>query len=168
MHLVRDAFPEARGRATLKVLCVGNPWRCDDAAGLEVARRLRGTLPPGVELLEREGEPTALIDAWDGAAALWLVDAVSSGTKPGTVHRLDASERELPTELFRRSTHHVGVAEAVELSRVLGRLPAQTVVYGIEGGSFEIGDELTPAVAVACERAAEAVRREVMACMSEH
>ncbi len=145
---------------------MGNPWRCDDAAGLEVAQRLRGRLPPEVELLEREGEPTALIDAWEGASVLWLVDAVSSGVEPGTLHRLDASARELPTDLFRRSTHHVGVAEAVELARVLGRLPGRTIVFGIEGGSFEIGDELTPAVAAAVERTAEVVRGEVVACTS--
>jgi len=167
VHLVRDALPEARGRAALKVVCVGNPWRCDDAAGLEVARRLHGTLPAGVELLEREGEPTALIDAWDGATVLWLVDAVSSGSEPGTIHRLDASSRELPTELFRGSTHHVGLAEAVELARALGRLPAQTVVYGIEGGSFEVGNELTPAVAAVIDRVAEAVREEVVECTSK-
>ena len=147
-------------------MCVGNPWRCDDAAGLEVARLLRGTLPAGVELLEREGEPTQLIDAWDGANMLWLVDAVSSGAEPGTLHRLDASEHELPQDLFRRSTHHVGVAEAVELARVLGRLPERTIVFGIEGGSFEIGDELTPAVAAAIDSTADAVRTEVTACTS--
>ena len=101
VHLVRDPLPEARGRASLRVVCVGNRWRSDDAAGLEVARRLEGTLPPRVELVEREGEPTALIDAWEGADALWLVDAVSSGAEAGTVHRLDASEHELPAELFR-------------------------------------------------------------------
>jgi hydrogenase maturation protease len=162
---MRDALPDARGRATLKVVCVGNRWRGDDAVGLEVARRLKGALPAGVELSEREGEPTALIDAWDGADALWLVDAVSSGAEAGTIHRLDASELELPAELFRASTHHVGLAEAVELARALGRLPPKTVVYGIEGGDFEVGDELTPAVAAAVERVAEAVREEVAECM---
>ena len=167
MHLVRDALPEARGRAALRIVCVGNPWRGDDAAGLAVARRLAGTLPPGIELAEREGEPTALIDAWDGARALWLVDAVSSGGEPGTVHRLDASEEALPTALFRGSTHHVGLGEAVELARALGRLPERTVVYGVEGGSFEIGDELTPAVAAAVARVADAVREEVGECTKE-
>ena len=147
-------------------MCVGNPWRCDDAAGLKVASLLRGTLPAGVELLEREGEPTALIDAWEGADVLWLVDAVSSGAEPGTLHRLDASEHELPQDLFRRSTHHVGVAEAVELARVLGRLPGRTIVFGIEGASFAIGDTLTPAVAAAIDQTADAVRAEVTACTS--
>jgi hydrogenase maturation protease len=116
-------------------------------------------------LLEREGEPTALIDAWEGADVLWLVDAVSSGAPPGTIHRLDASEQELPAALFRGSTHHVGLAEAVELARALKRLPRQTVVYGIEGGSFEVGDELGDAVAAAVQQVADAVRKEVDECM---
>jgi hydrogenase maturation protease len=168
VHLVRDPLPDPAGRAQLKIVCVGNPWRGDDAVGLDVARRLAGTLPDGVELAEREGEPTGLIDAWEGADRVWLVDAVSSGAPAGTIHRLDASEHELPVQLFRGSTHHVGLAEAVELARALGRLPARTVVYGIEGASFEVGGELTPAVAGAAERAAEAVREEVVECTRRH
>jgi hydrogenase maturation protease len=146
------------------VIGVGNPWRCDDAAGLAVAQRLRGMLPDGVEVLEREGEPSGLIDAWDGVAAVWLVDAVASGFAPGTVHRLDASEHELPAELFRASTHHLGLAEAVELARALGRLPERTIFYGIEGASFDVGEELTPEVEAAVIQVAETLRQEVIEC----
>jgi hydrogenase maturation protease len=145
---------------TAAVVCIGNRLRGDDAVGLEVARLLRGTLPEGVEITEREGEPTALIDAWEGADALWIVDAVSSSAAAGTVHRLDAGEQPLPPDPFRASTHHVSLAETVELARVLGRLPARTVVYGIEAGSFAIGAPLTPAVAAAAGEVADAVRAE--------
>jgi hydrogenase maturation protease len=162
MHLVRDSLPDAGHRAQLRVVCVGNRWRSDDAAGLEVARRLEGTLPPDVTLVAHEGEPTALLDAWDGADELWLVDAVSSGAQAGTIHRLDAGASELPAAVFRASTHHVGLAEAVELARALGRLPVRTVVYGIEGGSFEVGETLTPAVAAAVERVSEDLRAELL------
>jgi hydrogenase maturation protease len=148
------------------VIGVGNPWRRDDAAGLAVARRLRGTLPESVEVLEREGEPSGLIDAWAGADTVWLVDAVFSGAAPGTVRRLDASDAELPAELFRASTHHLGLAEAVELARAMGRLPAQVVFYGIEGASFDAGEELTPEVEAAVVRVAEMLRAEVNRCTS--
>jgi hydrogenase maturation protease len=146
---------------TAAVICVGNRLRGDDAAGLEVARLLRGTLPNDVHITEREGEPTALIDAWDGADALWVVDAVTSASAAGTVHRLEAGDQPLPPDPFRASTHHVSLAETVELARVLGRLPARTVVYGIEGGSFAIGEPLTPAVAAAAVAVADAIREEV-------
>ena len=119
-------------------------------------------------LAECEGEPTALIDAWEGVEVVWLVDAVSSGAEPGTVHRLDASDHELPAALFRASTHHVGLAEAVELARALHRLPRQTVVFGIEGGTFEVGNELSDPVAFAVGEVVEAVRKEVDECMRKH
>jgi hydrogenase maturation protease len=146
------------------VICVGNAFRGDDGAGLEVAKLLRGALPDGVELLEREGEPTGTIDTFEGAEALWLVDAVSSGAPGGTVHRLDAGEQDFPAGLFRASTHAFGLAEAVELARALGRLPARTVVFGIEGARFEAGDDLSPEVAAAVPKVAEALREEVAAC----
>jgi hydrogenase maturation protease len=160
VHLVRDALPDARGRAV--VIGIGNAWRSDDAAGLAVARLLAGTLPEGVDVLEREGEPTSLIDSWEGVDSVWLVDAVSSGAEPGTVHRHDAGERELPAAIFRTSTHHFGLAEAIELARAVGRLPRTTIVYGIEGASFATGERLSREVDSATARVAEAVRREVV------
>ncbi len=142
---------------------VGNRWRSDDAAGLEVVARLRHAVPEDVELLEREGEPTSLIDAWRDADAVWVVDAVSSGAQPGTLHRLDAAGQVLPADVFRTSTHHFGLAEAVELARAVGALPPRLVVFGIEAARLELGDTLTPEVADAVGRAADAVRSEVLA-----
>ncbi len=150
----------------MKVVGVGNRWRSDDAAGLEVAAKVRALAPAGVEVVEREGEPVALLDAFEGADAVVLVDAVSSGSPPGTLHRLDAVANELPPDLFRRSTHHLGVPEAVELGRALGRLPARVVVVGIEGANWDAGDELSPPVAAALDAAVAAVLEEVARCTS--
>jgi hydrogenase maturation protease len=119
-----------------------------------------------VQVLEREGEPTALMSAWDGAEAVWLVDAVSSGAEAGAVHRLDVSAEPLPAGLFRASTHHFGLADAIELARALGRLPERTIVYGIEGARFTAGGELTPEVAAAVPGVAASIRREVGECTS--
>ena len=43
------------------------------------------------------------------------------------------------------STHALGLADAVELARSLGRLPQRVVVYGIEGAAFEFGNGLSAA-----------------------
>jgi hydrogenase maturation protease len=148
------------------VIGVGNVYRRDDAAGLAVARALQGTLPNGVDILEREGEPTSLIDAWESAKSVWLVDAVSSGAEPGTIHRVDAGVEPLPAGFARSSTHHFGLPEAIELARALDRVPERLVVYGIEGASFDTGDALSPEVEAAVERVAGAIRKEVLACTS--
>ena len=134
------------------VIGVGNPWRSDDAAGLEVARRLEALGEPAIA---HEGDGSGLLSHWDGVDAVVVVDAASSGAAPGTVHRFDAAAGPLPARLSSSSTHSLGVAEAVELARALGRLPQALVVYAIAGESFEAGEGLTPAVELAVGRLVE-------------
>ena len=80
--------PAGDGERKLLVLIgIGNRLRRDDAAGLEVARRLRLAHPPGVNILEREGDPASVLEAWSDAKEALVVDAVFSGSPPGTLHR---------------------------------------------------------------------------------
>ena len=81
-----------------------------------------------------------------------IVDAVRSGAPTGTIHRFDAGAGPLPASLRGvASTHHVGLAEALELARALGRLPARTTVYGIEGISFDAGAPVSAPVVAAID-----------------
>jgi hydrogenase maturation protease len=145
-HIPLERAADGAVARLLALIGIGNQFRRDDAAGLEVARRLRLAHPPGVTILEQEGEPTSLIEAWSEADEALVVDGVSSGARPGTLHRFEAAEGPLPAEVFKSSTHALGVAEAVELARELDRLPKRLVVYGIEGESFEVGEGLTAIV----------------------
>ena len=73
------------------VIGVGNEYRRDDGAGLAVVTSLRDRVPPGVELVLTDGEPTRLIEAWTGAALAVVVDAVRADPpRPGRVHRFVA------------------------------------------------------------------------------
>lgn len=138
------------------VLCCGNPERGDDGAAPRVAERLAGL---GVAVRLVSGEALELVDAWSGAEEAIVVDAVVTGAPAGTIHVIDAGARTWgsgadagvrPTG----STHGLGLAEAIELARVLGRLPRQLRIYGIEGGCFAVGAEMSGAVARAAEEVA--------------
>ncbi|GAA4592240.1 hydrogenase maturation protease [Planotetraspora phitsanulokensis] len=125
------------------VIGCGNASRGDDAAGLEVVRLLRGSLPPSVATEETSGDATELIDAWAGADLAIVIDAVCSGAAPGTVHRrIDL----VSGDSFRGSSHSLGLAEAVGLGEALGRMPGTLIVFGIEGGDFSIGAPLSAPV----------------------
>jgi hydrogenase maturation protease len=141
-----DRELEREERRLLSLIGIGNRFRRDDAAGLEVVRRLRLAHPPGVILIEQEGEPGSLIDAWSSADEALVIDGVSSGSTPGKVHRFEVTDAPLPVEVFNPSTHAMGLPEAVELARELDRLPRRLVVYGIEGESFEAGEGLSEPV----------------------
>ncbi len=136
---------------------IGNPMRGDDAAGLLVAARLRELSPPGVRVVELEGEPVDLIEAFDGEETVLVADAVSSGAEPGTVHRFDAGAAPLPAGLAGPSTHALGLPEAIELARALSRLPERLTVLGIEGARFETGSEPLPEVSAAAASLAEEI-----------
>ena len=149
------------------IVGVGNEYRRDDGVGLAVAARLQGRVPRRVDIIACEQEPSRLIDAWEGADTALVVDAVESGGEPGTLLRFDASELPIPTRLFRTSTHAFGVGDAIELARVLGRLPARIVVYGVEGAEFAAGEGLSAAVAAAIEPTAAAVLEDLERALRE-
>jgi hydrogenase maturation protease len=128
------------------VVGVGNPWRGDDAAGLEVASRVRA-LGPAVEVRTLEGDASGLLELWSGHEDVALVDAAGSGAPAGTLHVLRPPADRLPAAVLRSSSHAFGVADAVELARALDRLPARLEILAIEGEDFALGAPLSPAVA---------------------
>ncbi|MGA7306581.1 MAG: hydrogenase maturation protease [Rhodothermales bacterium] len=144
--------------AAIKIIGIGNPYRRDDAAGLEAVRQIRRLGLPGIDFEEASGEGADLMDRWAGREYVILIDAVRSNAVAGTLHRLDASRQPIPQRFFSYSTHAFSVAEAVELARTLGRLPRELIIFGIEGLDFSAGEGLTPAVEKALEKLVEAVR----------
>lgn len=128
------------------IIGIGNDYRRDDAAGLIAARRLQAQYLSGVTVIETQGGGLALIEMWQEADLVILIDAVRSGASAGTIHRFDARSQPLPAIFFNHSTHALGLAEAVELSRTLDRLPSRLFIYGIEGRDFAAGTEISAEV----------------------
>ncbi len=139
-----------------RIIGCGNAARGDDAAGLLVARRLREW---GVDTLEHSGEGLALMESWRGHDAVIVIDAVVTGGTPGAVTVWDGRKAPVIQDRRRNSTHAFGVAEAVELARVLGRLPPRLSIYGIEGRRFDLGSAPSPEVSAAAERLAQRLFR---------
>ncbi|MCI3928857.1 hydrogenase maturation protease [Streptomyces sp. AN091965] len=154
-------------RTRIAVVGVGNEYRHDDGLGPAVVARIRKRttvrpLPPGTTLDTSDGEPGRLITLWEGADLAVILDAAHAhpGT-PGRVHRieLDAGRLARPAA---GSSHGLGLGEAVELARVLGRLPGRLVVFAVEGTDHSLGPGLSPAVAAAVGPLAESVEREIV------
>lgn len=148
------------------VIGVGNRFGRDDGVGPAVIDRVR-QLCPDTPAVEADGEPARLVEAWDNADLVILVDAVRSGAPPGTCHRLVVESGEKTTELggfgSTTSSHGAGVAEAWALGAALGRTPRRLVVLGVEGGCFEPGHGLSDAVARTVAEAARSVQDEIAA-----
>lgn len=162
MLLLLRPLPEAGREAVVKcvVVGIGNELCADDAVGIAVARQL---VAEGVEAVAAGCPGLGLLDLLEGYDRAILVDAVVSGSTPGTLHRfgLDA----LPDRsLLPLSLHGVNAVDALALGRAVdpGRLPRDLVIIGVEIADrtpFRSG--MTPEVAAAVPKAVVLVRKEL-------
>lgn len=90
----------AQNKHGILIIGIGNAYRGDDAVGLHVAQCLKKQAHDHVHVIEESGEGASLMECWKDANSVILIDAVSSGAKPGTIHRLDAHTQPIPTNFF--------------------------------------------------------------------
>lgn len=135
---------------------LGTPFRGDDAVGRLVVDAVVAA-GADVDVLECGDEPTRLIDQLEGRDLVVVVDAVASSAPSGTVHRVVCDDGRLPRELSLASTHAMGIADALDLARALGRGPRRVVLVGIEGRAFRLGDAVSSEVESAVRGAAAEV-----------
>jgi hydrogenase maturation protease len=136
-----------------RLIGIGNPDRGDDAAGWEVAAHVSQWIVD-----RRTAASFEIVDVWDVDDDVVIVDAMHSGSPPGTVRRFDAMTGRLPVGVF-SSTHSFGPAALVELARALDRLPRSLVVYGIEAGNVDLGARMSSEVAHAVLCVADELQR---------
>lgn len=141
------------------VIGIGHSFRGDDAVGPLVAESLRAT--PGLDILVHHGEGTDLMERWAGYDRVILVDATCSGTEPGTIRVWDAVAEALPASLFPKGSHVFGLAEGIEMARILNRLPPMLKIIGIEGQTFSAGTKTSPQV----DRAITEASRKIIGLM---
>lgn len=146
---------------SVTIIGIGNEFRSDDALGLKVVRELRLSDTENISIVESDGDGAELIEMWEGRHRVIIVDAVSSGQKPGMLFRFDASSRSLPRTFSNTSSHLFGLAAAVELARELARLPSVLIIHGIEAATFDHGTDLSVPVADSLPKLVHAIRREI-------
>ncbi|CBG68206.1 Putative hydrogenase maturation protease [Streptomyces scabiei 87.22] len=150
----------------ISVIGVGNEFRRDDGVGWAAVARLRERaedlpLPSDTVLATCDGDPGRLIGLWEDAGLAVVVDAAHAHPgSPGRVHRLELGAGH-PARSGATSSHGLGLGEAVELARLLGRLPGRLVVYAVEGADGSIGTGLSPAVTASLGPLVDTVRNEI-------
>jgi hydrogenase maturation protease len=146
---IGEPADSAVGLRRVLVAGMGSEYRRDDGAGpaavAQVARQLQG-----VSVVGPLDDPLDLLGLWDDADLVVVIDAVSSGSAPGTVQILEldpaAGPGREPGAPGASSTHGIGLAGVYRLAKAIERAPARVVVVGIEGSDFGQGTGLSSAV----------------------
>lgn len=153
---------------TGRTLClgVGNAHRGDDGIGPAVVRAVAGRVPPGVDCRVEEGEVARLMAAWEGYAAVVLVDAVAMAGPTGRLVRADPSGGWSAFATGDASSHGLGVVEALRLSEVLGTLPPRVDLILVNGCAFGHGETLSRPLRDGFAGYVSAVERQVREAMA--
>lgn len=147
--------------AKILVAGVGNVLLGDEGAGIHAVRELARQAPPGVDIVDAGTALGEIVGRLGGYRKLILVDAVEAGGAPGQIVRLEIrDENDLAAAPLPLSLHELGVAEALRQARLLGLLPPQVVLLGVQPARIAPGLKLSAAVARALPALVEAIRAE--------
>ncbi len=132
------------------VLALGNHDCGDDAAGLEIARRLRERGLPPDRFMAAPRSPLDWEDIARAGRPVLILDSVFSGSPPGTIFLAPIPGTSLrPRGAAALSTHGIGLLESLRLAQALGTTLPRLVLVGIECGDVTPGAPLSPAVEIA-------------------
>jgi hydrogenase maturation protease len=132
---------------------LGNDLYGDDAAGLEVVRRLRQEAasdrrsfcnPERTDFEECSLSGLALLDIITGYDTLLIIDTIKKiRPRTGRIRLLEAADlRALPGP----SPHYVSIPQTIEIGRHLGlRVPSRIRIVAVEAKNvYHLGEGLTP------------------------
>ena len=139
----------------------GNVMASDDAFGPLVARELRRINPSGVDVIDLDIRPTALLDHLAGRSGLIILDAVHApDAEPGGVLDIDWFSEQRPALLNddTMSTHGLSIAMQLGLAEKLGLLPPSVRLIAMTlGDRPRVGHAVSSSLASCVIRAAELV-----------
>jgi hydrogenase maturation protease len=147
--------------ATL-ILGLGNTIMSDDGIGPKVIEKLRseGGLPDDVDLVDGGTLGLDLLPFLEGVRKLIIVDAVEIGKPAGTVVYLVGDEVPVALET-KLSPHQMGMKDLLAVARLMGQLPEEIILIGVQPLSLQMDTELTPCVAACLDELSDRVRREL-------
>jgi hydrogenase maturation protease len=145
---------------SVAVIGIGNLLRADDGVGAHVVRRLNEGWPD-VHAVDLSTAEIGVLDHVRGREVVVIIDAIVSGARPGTVHRVELGD--VTDEAFTRS-HGLSLASSLQLGYRLypGEMPEKIVVLAVEAGDIEsFSTDLTPEVEAAVPEIINMILREV-------
>ena len=144
------------------ILGVGNLLLRDEGVGVHVISALRDReLPDDVELWDGGTASFDLLDTLAGRRQVIIIDAVRTGSEPGTIFRFTPEDISASREQV-TSLHQVGLLEALTVAEhLLDSAPQEVIILGIEPKEINWGLELSPEVEAAVPKVIELVMEEL-------
>lgn len=142
------------------VIGIGNVLRADDGVGIHVVQRLEDEIP-GCEAVDMATAGIDLLEQIRGREKVVIVDAIVTGSEPGTIHWISTHEMRSPA--FAR-THGLNLIGTIMLGQLLypEEMPEKLVILGVEAWDVDsFKGELSPRVEQAIPEIIGAIKLEL-------
>ena len=129
---------------TISLIGVGNILMKDEGVGVHAVNAFqeRYAVPDSVEIVDGGSAGLDLLEYFEGRDKVLIVDAVDFGREPGYI---DTLENEAIPARFgaKASMHHLGLLEVISVSNLMGALPKEVCLIGIQPKTIELGLDMT-------------------------
>ncbi|MHC4196763.1 MAG: HyaD/HybD family hydrogenase maturation endopeptidase [Planctomycetota bacterium] len=145
------------------ILGVGNILLRDEGLGVRVVEKIisEHSLPDDVEALDGGTLGLTLLPYMEGREAVFIVDAIDSGERPGNIFRLEGDDIDEVYNSHKLSAHQIGLREVLSLLRFQGYLPRTVCLFGIQPQTVDIGLELSEPVSAGVDELIERLLEDV-------
>jgi hydrogenase maturation protease len=150
----------SQDNATILVLGLGNTLLTDEAVGVRVVEhiaRLPESAALGIRALDGGTMGLTLLVEMEDADAMVVIDAAYLQKPPGSIEVFEAENMDHFLRTRGRNPHDIGLDDMLDGLRLREAVPARRALVGIQPAVLTVGEHMTPAVADAVPRAAEAV-----------
>lgn len=129
------------------VLGLGNTIMSDDGVGPRIVEQLRssGQLPNTVTCMDGGTLGLDLLPYLEGVGCLIIVDAVEMAQPAGTTVCLKGEDVPIALET-KLSPHQMGMKDLLAVARLMGQLPEEIILIGVQPACLEMGTELSAEV----------------------
>ncbi|ARG97677.1 hydrogenase maturation protease [Legionella micdadei] len=153
----------------LLIIGLGSPFG-DDRLGWDVIKMLQeqealcGYPSEQLQMTCCDRPGASLLDLMSNAKTVFLIDAVKTGAKLGSLHCFNLEEIKDLSAL--QSTHHFGLAQALELGKALNALPQNVILYGIEIKDLKFQFGISGLIKQAVQDLAEKITQRILTYFS--
>lgn len=131
----------------IAVFGIGNILLSDDGAGVHVLNRLKEEydLPGYVELVDGGTKGLDLLPLLEDRDKVLIIDAANFKKAPGTIDEVEGDR--IPAFLSSKlSVHQIGLPDMLFAAKLMGIMPEEMCLIGIQPESMETSTEMSDAV----------------------
>lgn len=131
--------------SSVLVIGIGNILLTDEGIGVHAASALKkrySFAPEVVEVIDGGTMGLDLLPLFEGRDKIMIIDAVDFGKEPGYIGII--SNDEIPSALKTKlSVHHIGLSDVLYAAKLMGIMPSDVCLVGIQPKSIDVGLDMT-------------------------